>query len=78
MFVSRLTASPPSPFTIMAERLVELYAVGTAVEIWLGERVWLPGVVVGHQPPAVWVQTEDGRPWFVTNGRRIRRVVDAQ
>lgn len=56
----------------MAERLVDLYAVGTAVEIWLGERIWLPGVVVAHQPPAVWVQTQDGRPWFVTNGRRIR------
>ncbi len=56
----------------MAERLVELYAVGTAVEIWLGEHIWLPGVVVAHQPPAVWVQTQDGRPWFVTNGRRIR------
>ncbi len=55
----------------MSERLVELYAVGTAVEIWLGEQIWLPGVVVAHQPPAVWVRTADGRPWFVTNGRRI-------
>ncbi|MBK8901802.1 MAG: hypothetical protein IPM53_11500 [Anaerolineaceae bacterium] len=56
----------------MAERLVELYTVGTAVEIWPEEKIWLPGVVVAHQPPAVWVRTADGRTWFVTNRRRIR------
>lgn len=56
----------------MAERLTEMYAVGTAVQIWPGEQVWLSGVVVDHQPPAVWVRTEDGRTWFVTNRRRIR------
>ena len=49
-----------------------MYAVGTAVQIWLDETVWLSGVVVAHQPPAVWVRTEDGRAWFVTNRRRIR------
>ena len=58
----------------MTERLTELYVVGTAVEIWLGEQIWLPGVVVAHQPPAVWVRTPSGRHWFVTNGRRIRPV----
>ncbi len=51
-----------------------MYAVGTAVEIWLGEQAWLRGVVVDHQSPAVWVRTEDGRSWFVTNRRRIRPV----
>jgi hypothetical protein len=56
----------------MAERMTELYPVGTAVEIWLGEQIWLPGVVVAHQPPAVWVRMLSGRSWFVTNRRRIR------
>ncbi|MCA9900679.1 MAG: hypothetical protein H6654_13560 [Ardenticatenaceae bacterium] len=56
----------------MAERLTELYAVGTAVQIWLGEQVWVDGTVVAHQSPAVWVRTVDGRSWFVTNRRRIR------
>ena len=49
-----------------------MYAVGTAVQIWPGETVWLSGVVVAHQPPGLWVQTADGRSWFVTNRRRIR------
>jgi hypothetical protein len=56
----------------VAERLTEMYAVGTAVQIWPDEQEWLSGVVVAHQPPAVWVRTEDGRSWFVTNRRRIR------
>jgi hypothetical protein len=56
----------------VAERLTELYPVGTAVEIWLGEQIWLAGVVVAQQHPAVWVRTEDGRSWFVTNRQRIR------
>ena len=58
----------------MAERLTALYPVGTAVQIWLGQQVWLSGVVVAHQAPAVWVRTRDGRAWFVTNRRRIRLV----
>jgi hypothetical protein len=58
----------------MAERLTEMYLVGTAVQIWLGEQIWLDGTVVAHQPPAVWVRTRDGRTWFVTNRRRIRLV----
>lgn len=58
----------------MAERLTALYPVGTAVQIWLSEQVWLSGVVVAHQAPAVWVRTRDGRSWFVTNRRRIRLV----
>ncbi|MCL4265631.1 MAG: hypothetical protein KJ069_20635 [Anaerolineae bacterium] len=55
----------------MAERLTEMYAVGTAVEILL-DGVWLPGVVIRHESPAVWVQAADGRAWFVTNRQRIR------
>lgn len=55
----------------MAERLTVLYAVGTAVEILL-DGVWLPGVVIRHESPAVWVQTADGRAWFVTNRQRIK------
>ncbi|GIK55134.1 MAG: hypothetical protein BroJett015_07970 [Chloroflexota bacterium] len=55
----------------MVERLTEVYAVGTAVEILLDD-AWLAGVVVRHESPAVWVQTADGRAWFVTNRQRIR------
>ena len=47
-----------------------LFPVKTAVEVWLGE--WVHGVVVAHQHPAIWVQTEDGRSWFVTNRQRVR------
>ncbi len=55
----------------MAERLTEMYAVGTAVEILL-DGAWTLGVVVRHDSPAVWVQTADGRAWFVTNRQRIK------
>jgi hypothetical protein len=57
----------------MSKRLVDLYPVETAVFLKLGEN-WVAGVVVRHQFPAVWVQTMDGRMWFVTNGGKIRRV----
>jgi hypothetical protein len=54
-------------------RLVELYRLGDAVEIYFSdEEEWRKGLVVAHQPPAVWVRTEEGSVWFVTNGRRIR------
>jgi hypothetical protein len=60
----------------MAQRLVEVYALGDRVEIVFeidGEEVWRGGTVVGHQHPAVWVRTDQDRKlWFVTNGRRIR------
>lgn len=57
----------------MALRLVEQYPLGAAVEIYFEALdQWLVGVVVAHQPPAVWVQTSNGQQWFVTNGRRIR------
>jgi hypothetical protein len=60
----------------MAQRLVDLYAVGERVEILLTideVDVWRAGRVAGHQFPAVWVVTDaDRRMWFVTNGKRIR------
>ncbi len=58
-------------------RLVDTYPVGERVEILQmvdEDEVWRTGVVVAHQFPAVWVRTEgDGKVWFVTNGKRIRK-----
>jgi hypothetical protein len=56
----------------MIERLTERFALGESVEILVGER-WLPGVVVHKEHPAIWVRTANGQPWFVTNGRRVRK-----
>jgi hypothetical protein len=60
----------------MTGRLVDLYAVGAPVEVAFEDRCgvasWVPGVVVRHQFPAVWVRTLDGREWHVTSGKRIR------
>jgi hypothetical protein len=56
----------------VSERLTTVYEIGDAVEILFGEE-WLPGFVVHKQHPGVWVRTSDGRPWFVTNSRRIRQ-----
>jgi hypothetical protein len=54
-------------------RLAELYRPGDAVEVYFAAvEEWRPGVVVALQPPGVWVRTEDGAVWYVTNGRRIR------
>jgi hypothetical protein len=54
-------------------RLAEVYQPGDRVEVYFTDiEEWRPGVVVALQPPAVWVRTEDGAVWFVTNGRRIR------
>ena len=62
----------------MAQRLVDLYAVGDRVEILQvvdDVEEWRAGEVVGHQYPAIWVRTvEDRKLWFVTNGKRIRHV----
>ncbi|HEX6385322.1 MAG TPA: hypothetical protein VF177_11680, partial [Anaerolineae bacterium] len=60
----------------MAKRLTELYQPGDQVEITFGHNEWQPGRVVRHDHPGVWVQTMDGRIWFVTNGRHIRRMKD--
>ena len=37
---------------------------------------WQPARLARHDPPGVWVQTMDGRFWFVTNTRRIRPLDD--
>lgn len=57
----------------MAKYLFEIYPLGCQVELYFEviDR-WLWGVVVDHASPAVWVQTADGRRWFVTNRTRIR------
>ena len=57
----------------MTQRLTKRYKVGDRVEIRFStDTDWLPGQVVRLDAPAVWVQTTDGRQWFVTNTRRIR------
>ncbi|MCE9637528.1 MAG: DUF952 domain-containing protein [Planctomycetes bacterium] len=65
----------------MSNRLVDLYPVGTLVEVlfrqagpesWTPE-TWVAGAVVRHAYPGVWVETARGARWFVTNGTRIRR-----
>lgn len=61
----------------MPPRLSETYQPGDQVEIVLevnGEGRWLPGRVLAHQHPGLWVRTGDGSRWFVTNTRRIRRL----
>jgi hypothetical protein len=57
----------------MPQRLTEIYHPGDAVDVFFAEEEeWQPGWVRAHQHPGVWVQTEDQRLWFVTNGGRIR------
>ena len=57
----------------MPARLTELYHAGDAVEVYFAAaEEWRPGVVVALQHPGVWVRTENGAVWFVTNGQRIR------
>jgi hypothetical protein len=58
----------------MAKRLSELYRREDLVEVKFGEEFWVPARVIGFQHPGVWVSTDGGMPWFVTNGRRIRHV----
>lgn len=61
----------------MAQRLHERFSPGEQVEIYFSQiDRWLPGEIAGFAPPGVWVRTRDGRPWFVTNGRRIRPLAD--
>jgi hypothetical protein len=58
----------------MAKRLIELYRPGDEVEITFGHNLWQWARVVRHDSPAVWVETANGRQWFVTNTGRIRPV----
>ncbi|MCB8986271.1 MAG: hypothetical protein H6661_00775 [Ardenticatenaceae bacterium] len=57
----------------MSERLVELYEVGEWVQISFGDKAWQRAQVRQLQHPGLWVQTADGRLWFVTNTRHIRK-----
>lgn len=56
----------------MAKRLVDRFPLHGRVEILLPDEYWYPGQVIAHDHPGVWVRTDDGRAWFVTNSRRIR------
>ena len=59
----------------MPPRLSEQYQPGDRVQVYFEgatDPEWRPALVLGPQPPGIWVQTADGRHWFVTNGRRIR------
>jgi len=56
----------------MAQRLVDLYAVGDVAEVTFGDGEWLQVRVRQLQHPGLWVETADGRLWFVTNTRHIR------
>lgn len=58
----------------MPERLTERFPIGAFVEIEIANFGWLPGQVVEHTPPAVWVRTDGSQFWFVTNGRKIRKL----
>ena len=55
-----------------SRRLVDRYPVGMLVEIMLADARWRSGRVVRHDHPGLWVETEQGSHWFVTNGRHIR------
>lgn len=56
----------------MSKRLKDSFQPGDAVEITFDGERWLRARIVAHEPPGVWVQSWDGRYWFVTNTRRIR------
>lgn len=60
----------------MAKRLTDLYKPGDQVEILLGagstDAYWQSGTVLARDFPGVWVETDAGGRWFVTNRRRIR------
>ena len=58
----------------MTRRLSETYNPGDRVEIRFEHEPdeWIPARVLGHDPPGMWVQTGDGRHWFVTNTARVR------
>lgn len=54
-----------------------MYRPGDRVEIYFEshrepEAGWQVGTVVALDHPGVWVETDDGTRWFVTNRRRIR------
>jgi hypothetical protein len=44
------------------------------VEITFEGVRWIPAKIVRLQHPGAWVVTAGGALWFVTNGRRIRKL----
>ncbi len=59
----------------MAQRLVEIYRIGDAVEVcFQGDEGddWRSARIMAQQHPGIWAMTADRRLWFVTNGKRIR------
>lgn len=61
----------------MTRRLADTYRPGDLVEIHFAgdpEERWWAARVVRPASPGLWVTTGDGRQWFVTNSRRIRRL----
>jgi len=59
----------------MPQRIYDRYHPGDRVEIKFTNRredEWQPAVVLRPDPPGIWVQTADGREWFMTNTYRIR------
>jgi hypothetical protein len=59
----------------MPQRIYDQYHPGDRVEIKFTNRSedeWQPAVVLRPEPPGIWVQTADGRGWFMTNTYRIR------
>ncbi|MEZ4517394.1 MAG: hypothetical protein R3C44_11380 [Chloroflexota bacterium] len=66
-------------FFFMPRRIYETYSTGDQVEIIFsnrGDDTWQPATVLRREPPGIWVQTADGRQWFMTNTYRIRRRED--
>ena len=65
----------------MSSRLVDLYPVGTSVDVLFrgtDAEAWIPARVQAHAHPGIWVAAPDGSRWFVTNGGRIRPGDSAQ
>lgn len=57
----------------MPQRLSEQYPINASVEIYFPQLDrWIEGIVIGYDHPGIWIKTPDDRPWFVTNGRRVR------
>ncbi len=60
----------------MARRLVDVYRPGDRVEVFFSDETseeWRPAEIVALQHPGVWARTSDGKVWFVTNGRHVRK-----
>lgn len=58
----------------MPKHIFNQYIPGDRVEIVFAHRdgEWQPAVVLRLDPPGIWVRTEDGGEWFMTNTYRIR------